>query len=344
MYSSDTQQAVINSTINQLYILKNASDSKSALTEHSINYNQKEKILLVEGKSDISFWERILSNTVFISDVTNYANSVCKLLNKRPNNKITVVEICKAFNSQEKYQSLPQTDTWEIGGVIDRDFDDQTFDNIQSLHVTDTHDLETMLIYSDSNILQRLSIAKSYGIVITREQANTAKRLSLQMGWLRMAVNILPFEEKRWIYLPKWHKQGRIDYALIHDNGNLDINQFLHKINDRQLQDDQKSEEQLRILKSHIISTSVLKKHITSDGKWCNISYDAYDALEVWRVINGHDYLGFLKCIVPRAEKAYRSNYRADNALEFDLIKAYDVNKFKSTHLYHSMNQCAFIE
>lgn len=346
MYSCDTKKAIINLSINQLVLLKNSADSKKAKNAHSDSCLQKEKILLVEGKTDIEFWKRILSDDVFINDVKDYADSVCALLGKSANNKFTVIIICEAINSEP--QSIP--DSWIVNGVIDRDFDDQTYDIAKNLHVTDTHDLETMLIYSDSGVLQNLSIAKSYGILITNEQANTAKRLSLQMGWVKMACKTLPSKEKQWLlYLPKKQKRNRYrnqektDYALLNEHGNFDILQFLRTVNNLQLIEDRKDDEYLRTIMNRLISTSVLKNKITADGKWLDNTFND-DDIEIWKVINGHDFLGFLKSIVHGAERAYRSNYQADNALEFDLIESYDIKKFDTTRLYRSMRDSDFIE
>ncbi len=346
MYSYDTQKAIVDIAIGQLYILKSASDLRNPHTRQSDKSTIKDKVLLVEGKSDVKFWKRIVSDTLFIDDVKSFADSICALLNKPTNNKRAVIGICEALSviDQSRSDSQSTFEKWEINGVIDRDFDEQTFGAVSSLHVTDTHDLETLLLYTDSELLQRLIDAKSYGILITNEQADSAKRLSLQMGLIRMALRSLPRELKNWFYLPQRRKQNsyrnqeRIDYALLNDHGNFDLMQFLRATNNLQTLQDRKDDQSLKEIERLIIMAPVLKRKIGSDGKWSDSKiYD--DELTIWRIINGHDYLRFLRSLVPGAEKAYKSDYQADNALEFDLIQSYDTSRLIKTRLYCSMQQ-----
>ncbi len=315
MYNDDIQESIIKIAIDQLIILKNAADGKKGPIVKSKDCLRKEKVLLVEGKSDTRFWERIFPSDVFINDVKDFTDSICALLNKRANNKTAVLQVCRAINTMGEDNSPHQSilESWDVNGIIDRDFDDRNNDNIKGIYITDTHDLETMLIYTDSEIFKRLNIAKSYGLIITNEQANAAKHLSLQMGWFRMAWKNLPRNELNWIYCKntyndKYSKRDSIDYGLLIDSdGDFDIMQYLREINKLKYYNDQKDYDYLVSIRDHLTATNILRDKVSKDGKWYKSGLN--DDLDIWKTINGHDYLKFLRCIVPGAMKAYKSDY-----------------------------------
>jgi hypothetical protein len=347
--SSHTQEEIVNLVISELCQRKDYARTVNHNACNSENDSKEEKVLFVEGKTDTDFWKRILNdNTIHIHAVNPFVASVCSILNmKNENNKATVIEVCNAINTPEK-SSLKRNkyfQTWIINGVIDRDFDDGGYDAVGYIHVTDTHDLETLMIYSDSDIFKRLKTAKEYNITIADEKIELAKRLSLQMGWIRKACNRLQNKEERmWLYLSQRKgKQSGLDYGLLNDHGNFDILTYLRQLNSLLQYRDQKNDESLVRIKTHLMSTAILKDKILSDGKWKN-DYSKVDEFEKWKVINGHDFSRFLKSIVPRAEKAYGTDRSANNALEIDLIQTYDTSKIYGTNLYCSMQKNNFVK
>ena len=124
---------------------------------------EKARLLIVEGATDEKFIKKIIN--------PNVACMIAKkAFFKRPsfgiekredaiNCKSAIVQLVYGLSRVPQLISCEGSGNWVVYGMIDLDYDDEDLDmyrNTNQLFVTDTHDLQTLLLSTDNELLQRL--------------------------------------------------------------------------------------------------------------------------------------------------------------------------------------------
>ena len=146
--------------------------------------NNKKRLLLVEGTTDKDFIERITNkNDVYCVTPNNSVDSA------PINNKEAIVQALFGLfrpeildkTDQQNVRKLKEKVKDLVFGMVDLDYDDpSSYEPMPWLFVTDTHDLETLLLSTAEDLVRRLKIPEDY--------SKKAYYLAYQLGFLRREV------------------------------------------------------------------------------------------------------------------------------------------------------------
>lgn len=156
--------------------------------------------LFVEGEGDEKFWNgRIAEKMCCVVFVVSFENN-----NQRKTGKLEVIKNVRQLNNNHKSKING------FLGIIDNDFDALVcFPKENNLCVTDTHDLETLLLYSPS-VFKKLLGEFGDSSVIANFEKNLGK--TVQNYLLELA---LPFAQIEWL---KQNLQPELQLKELHKN------------------------------------------------------------------------------------------------------------------------------
>jgi len=227
------------------------------------------------------------------------------------------------------------SEKWTIFGMIDLDYDSPTGEYMSTprLFVTDTHDLETLLLSTDDGLLQKLDEC-----VIPVEDSKKAFFLAYQLGVLRQViyeVNDSTLTLKPII----GGGQADVEYASFVNGYEINLKKFLDFLNEQS--DESVSAPKLKKLLEKSASDKRIKKKITKEYTW-NSSWEEFDSSKVadfWKVVNGHDILSLLKFINQDAAEKYdnKKAFSLNRDFELDLVANYEYANFEGTKIYKEM-------
>lgn len=279
--------------------------SETSFFIDSAKYKEKYYVY-VEGKTDKTFYCKILNNDSVLCRSVSEATQSDLCFKDPKSNKKSIV------NSLLLKKSPP------IFGIVDRDNDTKSSGN--GLFYTDTRDLETLLVLSDDKLCEKL------GCQVDSQDVKQALFMAYQWGYLKQAFELHknPNEIRKKIIL------GAESY--FNDE---------HQINVPSIR------EHLKKIGSEHPSNQELKKFINADKNINGTHWKGTIALfeanmdsEVWKYINGHDFLYFLKVInIDICNKYGQMTY----GLEYALINNYNIGCFKKTILYSSLFEAGLI-
>lgn len=303
-------------------------------SDYQLFLNNKKNLLLVEGQTDSTFISHYLNgktDAVIVGDgyldIKGRKQSVA-------NCKNIIVSTVKSITRSETSLSM-KINPEIVKGMIDKDNDEESiYADVKNLFVTDTHDLETMLISSDPDLFAKIEECN-----ILDEDIERAIFMAYQIGYVRKYLNKVLTVKLSF----KNISPGRniIDYAAFFSNDKLNIGEIIDYLN---------SGPYYYILKSKVesIKESVIWsedfRHVTnSEGVWNEDMYEFQERFtyELWNVINGHDVLSLLRFVNPSTEKAFGGyTFRY---FENAIIKAFDYSKYKKCEMYKRMKEAELI-
>jgi Protein of unknown function (DUF4435) len=250
--------------------------------------------LLLEGSTDEKFYARF-------SDLLK-----CKLtvVSGKPSSKILVIQVL-AILDRDNFQG--------VLGIVDADFDrlEQTPERSLNLILTDTHDLETIIIQSPAldKVLAEFGSEQKVK-AFDRDIRTTLIETSLSIGYLRWVSQLdklnLTFEDiefKKFIN-DRTLKLTEIDLIKTIQNKSQNKPQYI------------------------AVKAEDLKERINSRKS------NNYDP---WQVCCGHDMVEVLSLGLQKAIGTYNSNEVKPELLERNLRLAYEEAYFLNTQIYTSV-------
>lgn len=298
------------------------------------------RVLLVEGKTDEVF---VAGKTA--DDIKCFPmGSILKARNafrdddaqNAVNSKEAIMQTVYGLNVLPAIIDCKGADKWKVYGIVDRDYDDfEAYTCSRGLYVTDTHDIETLLISTDPAIWSRLEKCE-----IKQEDITKALFIAYQLAILRNAIRQIGDVTIRSI------KSGSydVDFSAFVDDGKIALRKLLDYLNERNKEiapEAVLSSKDSEKLIQNILKDKQYKKLLNSEGEFKtsieNFETDKID--NFWIVVDGHDILALIKYINENAAVKYNdyTAYSLNRDFEMDLIKSYDHAQFKRTALYSNM-------
>ena len=288
---------------------------------------QPPKYLLVEGKNDVKFfkgkkllreniecWIIIPPNKRYHGNAQKFYEDSRGYENSGEGNKTTLLD-------ELRYHKLyPHIDPF---GMIDKDFDDpndQKFDDIRhKLFITDTHDLDTLLLKTDDVL---------YKLKISSERKLNAYYLAYQIGLLKKYI--LP-------YLTKvLGKNYDTDFDAFTDTFKVSLDKFLDYAFEKEKILNNRDNIKFKIKHYEAITTffQPINPVITDEYVFCKSLPNTLYLPDFWDVVNGHDIVKILKYKFKDISERYPEK---NTRFEQDIIEKYHKLKFVNTKIYDAM-------
>lgn len=261
--------------------------------------------MFVEGVSDECFWKKFINrDAILIQQVNGWKN---------------VVNCVREFNKEALNNNCI--------GIIDCDFETLypyksiTEDNI---FMTDDHDVEMMLYHSDAFQSAVLSIDRSNKINVRIDSIlKEILQVTDKIGYLKLCSQkdglglVFKKEDRKThdIELPKYEKT---------------INAFGYYIDDETL-----VKYMISFSKNNVTNKDSISNQSTISKSFEAIQNQKYDSFQL---SNGHD-VTYLVPYILRKKHRLNGNHVNKDTFEIALFAAYDMEDFKSTNLFQSMQQ-----
>ena len=314
--------------LNNLYFRKEYDESSGL----------KKKILLVEGATDKKFIDRIKTRDMRCISVAEFVQARNAFSTRQPSASVShkeiIVEILKHLSRYPEMFDFPKgAEMWPLYGMVDNDFDEsQQFAPITKLFFTDTHDLETLLIWSDESLLMRLD-----NCVISKEEINRALYLAGQFSKFRQAVykvccgdNDLPISVLN-------TSDGTVNFSAFTENDKISLSRLMDYAN-QNLGSEKLSPARIKKLTDKV--SVELKKYIDRNGVWKkDISSFTAKSDDYWLFVNGHDILSAMRFVSANANTEFcvSGGFVQNRGFEFVLIEKYAIPCFAKTKLYEKL-------
>ena len=290
------------------------------------------RALLVEGETDRAFAGRVVQPGVLCLTVndTQQAREALVPGSARISRKLLIQTLLKYLSLSPEFFGLPAgSRLWPVYGLIDRDFDEaDPALRISRLFITDTHDIETLMLSTDEGLLSRVEEPEIPGEALRR-----ALYLAGQLAAFRRAV----FEEGTLGTRELKAPDGMIDYAAFTEGDRIVLERLAAYINS--LRKEKLPPGKLRQATGKIAAR--MKKLLDAGGRWKKgfEQFPAEPDEDYWLETGGHDILSAVFYFVPEAARVFRK--REDCGLnrefEFALIALYDLRAFRATGLHRKM-------
>ncbi len=303
----------------------------------------KKKVLMVEGKTDFTFIEPIKSDDTRCLSVADFmkarnAFSTSKTgKQEKYNSKEVIITILKHIAYYPEYYDFPKgAEKWPLYGLVDNDFDNgNALTRVTKLFYTDTHDLETLIISTDSELFSKLEQC-----TISADEVKAALYIATQLAAYRQAII------RNGVLNPSniMNPDGTIDYMIFTEDNYINNAILLDYINKKE----EKPLPAKKLKKAHKDIINDLKKLLDKDGRWKK-SFDSFeitDDSDFWMDINGHDVLSAI-CYKNRdAMESFdnESGYKYNRDFELALIGVYNYECFKKTMLYKKLESAGLLK
>jgi hypothetical protein len=249
--------------------------------------------LLVEGSTDRTFYERF----------TDGVKCRLTVVSGKPSSKIRVMRVLEILDGDNFEGAL---------GIVDADFDRCSLplpDYSPNLILTDTHDLETLIVQSPAldKVLAEFGSEEKIG-KFDREIRDILLECGLSIGYLR------------WV--------SQLDLLNLTFEG-IEFKKF---VNDKTLKLDElalirtvQNKSQCFTVKCEDIQQKILSRTI--------------EDLDPWQVCCGHDLMEVLSLGLQKAIGSYDTREVRRDVLERDLRLAYEAAYFLDTQIYVSVRE-----
>jgi hypothetical protein len=305
------------------------------------NYNKHIKRfnkLIVEGRIDRDFFIGLKNkhNLRFECDTIDYAN-------KQEQNAMLGYGYEK--NESDIMITRPSLINRIVShpeecGLVDKDFDNDIL--LDRIFCTDTHDLETLLLLKDKDLLYKVFEHNNILIPseILKSVVKKAKYLAYQVGIIKKAVHNIPG-----LYIPNTLPLDYEKFTTEDDEVILEkFCQFVRnkckncRINEKALIND----EVINMFFNYYPNLgSVFDRDI---DVICDISQTS----DFWDIVNGHDLCELLCFSNDEIKKAFYKLHPVDNRrikiFEDNIIQEFSTKYFKSTNLYYKMATAKLLE
>lgn len=301
--------------------------------EYNTAAGSKLRVLIVEGATDEAFIKRIkhpdarcyaISGMVRARSAFSSAPEADKVNCK----KLIVYILMRLVRSPELFDFPLGSEKWPLFGMVDRDNDDPTaFMHIPKLFFTDAHDLETMLLSTDPDLLSRIE-----GCDIDGESIKKALFLAFQLAQYRRAF----YDEGTFDPGSINESDGTVDYGSFSTDTFIDADLLLLFLNKRRTP--KVPGTKLKKVRSAVVTK--MKKYVDKEGRWKKPfeSIDVDQLREFWLITNGHDILSAVRFVCPSPDARFHyTRYRRNRSFEFALSDAYDLTCFRTTELFDKL-------
>lgn len=311
--------------------------------EYDVAAGIRKKVLLVEGVTDQRFIEHIKGADIRCLSVTEFMRARSAFSTYRTpaseqfNSKVVITTILKHIAYYPEYYDFPKgAETWPLYGLVDNDFDDNNdYARVTKLFFTDTHDLETLMMATDIDLLVRLEQCS-----ITADEVRTALYIANQMATFRQAIKENGNLSQGLIN----EQDGTIDFDSFMVGDKVDLGQLLDYINKKT--EKPLSREKLKRTKDAI--TKDLKRQLDKEGFWKKPleSFTVDADSNFWMLVNGHDVLSAIcyKNSSVRVAFSNKGGYSRNRDFELALSEAYDYDCLKGTKLYTKLQTAGLLK
>ena len=305
--------------------------------------NGERKIIIVEGTTDEEFLKRIKKNNVDCivvkkiissSDKSYYQLKTQEQSYDYKNYKNVITKLIKGISTFPsdyiKYEC--DINKWELYGLVDYDYANfEVGRPTNRLLITDTHDLETMLLFTHNGLLSNLKNCE-----LCQDDIRSAYFLAYQLATIKEELykNNINLSE-----LPY-----SISFSSFIEDLSININKLFTFIDERKDNIINISSSKLTKIKKQICENRALKKRIDENGLW-NQSIDSFYSFfpsNFWMMVNGHDILNILIYLNENAKNVFKNNTK-NRLFEMQLIKDYDYSMFLKTKLNAVMEQLGLV-
>ncbi len=295
----------------------------------------EKKLLIVEGQTDEKFIKGHLNDDVLCL-VANKAFGINSRFNASEsiNHKNAIIQVIYGLSVIPAVIKCPKgSEDWKVFGMIDMDFDeDEKYTRTSKLFITDTHDLETLMISTDTDLFERIE-----DCAISHDDLKKAVFIAYQLGMMKQWLNPLRSDVPTDL-LSSGREQ--VDYSsFVSKDYRVSLMELIKYLNS-------KSDKRLNATKEkklfdRLYKDKSVKKMISKEGIWTK-GIDTFDTEgddDIWSIVNGHDILSLLKYLNETAALKFRnrSPYHLDREFEIAMIEAYDHEKFGQTLLCSKM-------
>lgn len=313
------------------------------LGEYDAAAGLRKKVLLVEGATDQKFIGHIKSNDTRCLSVADFMRARSAFSTSRSpappqyNSKVVITTILKHIAFFPECFDFPKgAEKWPLYGLVDNDFDDSNdYARVTKLFFTDTHDLETLMMATDSGLLMRLEQCN-----ITADEMKAALYIANQMAAFRQAIkdngNLNPGLINA--------QDGTIDFESFTVGDKVDFGKLLEYISNKS--EKPLSREKLKRTRDAI--TKDLKKQLNKEGFWKKTleSFSVNSDSDFWMDVNGHDVLSAICYKNPSVREVFinQGGYSQNRDFEFALSEAYDYDCLKETKLYMKLQAAGLLK
>ena len=313
------------------------ADNMALMGNYARFAGSSKKMLIVEGATDERFMQKLISDDVWCVTATDvFSNEDCMMMTSEQlsrNNKMIIIDVVYGLSVFPTLINPKGLDTWSIYGMIDMDFDRASaHTNTNKLFITDTHDLETLLLSTDEKVLSKLDKC-----TITDDDMHKAFFVSYQLGVLRSVIYDTCGRD--FSLKPLAAGGVDIDYGSFLVECRVSVPKLMKYINMGRMNN--LPSTKINQLIKKVQTSKAIKKRIDVNGLW-KYSVKEFEQSSIddfWNMVNGHDILALLRFFNDGAKKAY-SNERGrslNRDFEFDLIEKYDYDSIGCTTIYSNM-------
>lgn len=295
------------------------------------------RILVVEGSTDEKFVKKIINEDVWcVTALDAFSNEDCMMMSEEKlvkANKEVIINVVYGLSVFPAVINTKGLDDWSVYGMVDMDFDSaETHTNTSKLFITDTHDLETLLLSTDGDLLGRLDKC-----TLPEEDIKKAFFVAYQIGFARSIIK--PVCKNELDLKPISAGKEDIDYKQFIKNDRLDIVALMKFVNKGAMNG--LSSAKLNQFIKKVLADKQVKKKVDDSGVWKQCLEDFSNATvnDFWNKMIGHDILALIRFFNSDAKRVY-SNSRGrslNREFEFDLIDKYLYENIVTTNIYANM-------
>lgn len=295
------------------------------------------KLLIVEGSTDQTFIEKFkneLVDCIVAAKVFLNNDQFRTKPSENINCKNAIVKIIIGISHYPSpFVAYPSDlDQWDLYGLVDSDCEELGISKpTPRLFITDTHDLETLLLSTDGNLLSRLEECE-----IRQTDVKKAYYIAYQLAYLREELGSYSSDlDLMMISCGSW----QVKFSVFVNDGVINLTELVKYIISES--GSKLPASKVKKICDNIAKSKVAMKKIDSVGNWKQ-PFDSFDVKEIsdfWSLVNGHDILQLLQFINEDACFAFQGNggYRLNRSFEMSLIAAYDYSQFENTILHEKM-------
>ncbi len=301
--------------------------------------NAEQKAFIVEGFTDEEFINRVKKSNIFVFSIGDYINARAEMLNNS-NAKVAILDIFQRLQAPSFFNFPPGCGQWEIYGLIDRDYGDDTQNCLRPrLFITDTHDIETLILFTDSEAVNRIKKFR-----VSTDAYRNVLHLAYQLACYRHAL--YKMENKKIDLKDLSSSDGTINYSAFVDNDTINPTKLLKMLYLKR--DNQMPKKALNRLVQSIQNDRKIKKNFDKNGLWRmkKESFSTDQVEDFWQFVRGHDILSAICFYDLSAKAAYRDTggYKINREFEKDLVAVYDISLFSRTELFNKMKEADLLE
>jgi len=327
------------SDVNEINTYIKYFESFVVLQQNYLSYFDASRLLLfVEGPTDKYFIGKYLTHNVDCRPVKDILQSI-EVLEQNTQNfncRQVIVNLCRIKQLAPILEYKLNENEWPIYGLVDSDNRDDNPQTINTLFFTDTHDLETLILSTDIEILFRLLDCQ-----ITNDDIKKAFLLSYQIHIIKDILH------DNYANIPLSYYEITIDtrFELFMKNNEINIPDFikyLKECTNTELSGSRINEIINNVMESKSIRSLFNTK--TNDWKisWSSFAHSSIQ--DFWHVVNGHTILCLITYFCEHAYNSFaKDTHQHNRAFENALIKEYDSPKFKTTKLYSNMKTAGLV-